>query len=211
MIELQKSLKHRFHDQSLLNDAMTHPSFAKSRFELLEFLGDRVLGLAISHILWKSRPSNEKEYARKFVVLTNKDSVYLVAEKLRLIEYIKWRGDSNHRVTIMQDACEALLGALFLDAGFDFTTTFIDLTWQGLNKSDFYEFDPKSELQTWASKRQVEFSYIKISESGPPHLKKYVIELSVQGYKKIRGESTSIRAAEKDAAAKFMKENIYVQ
>lgn len=192
-------------DKSLLQDALTHPSFAKSRFEMLEFIGDRVLGLAAARFLWM--PKDEKQYALELVSLTNKSSLIRVAKHMRLDSYLSWRGIKSHKDTIMADALEAVVGAIFLDLGFEEAYRFIKSKWLEVSKkSGFNTNDAKSILQTWSDKQGFRIKYHLVKETGLPHDKDYRIELFIDGYKKIYGEGKSIKAAEKEAAEKFLKE-----
>lgn len=192
-------------DKSLLQDALTHPSFAKSRFEMLEFIGDRVVGLAAAKFLWM--PKDEKQYALELISLTNKSSLIQVAKHIKLDSYLSWRGIKSHKDTIMADALEAVVGAIFLDLGFEEAYKFIKNKWLEASKNkEFNTSDPKSILQTWSDKQGFKIKYYLVKETGLPHDKNYRIELIIDGYQKIYGEGKSIKTAEKEAAKKFLKE-----
>lgn len=207
LTELEDALKYSFKDKSLLRDAVNHPSFADSRFELLEFIGDRVLSLVIAKILWKSGPKTERDYAECFVSMTNKDALYNAAKEMMLDKYINWKGTQSHHRTIMQDGCEALIGALFLDSDLQHAEVLIERVWSRIKISGFVELDPKSALQNWAHKEKLSVAYDLVDSSGPPHDRRYVVQLRVGNYDAIAGRGSSIRGAEKDAAAKFLKGN----
>ena len=236
----EKKLNLDMKDKSLLNDALTHPSFQKSRFEALEFIGDRVVGLAASEFLWRNqnqKESNsskafdkviavrdsknhfdksinnknidEKEYARSLVSLTNKNAILKLAKSIDLGAYVRWKGINSHEETILSDAFEALMGAIFLDLGFEVALEFLCDKWsKSSTKTEFYELDPKSMLQIWANKNHFQFEYSLLKEEGMPHDKSYTVQLLVINYPRIYGIGKSIKLAEKAAAKKFIQEFI---
>ena len=207
--KFESDIGYVFIRKDLITNALTHPSFKPSSFEILEFIGDRVINLVVAKLLFQSKPANEKEYAQKFVGLTNKDALFEVGMLLKLNEYVLWTGSESHHKTIIQDAVEAVFGAIFLDAGMDFTQKFAQQTWEKVQKKDFLQVDPKSALQLWATKKKLELKYDLIKTSGPPHNRRYVIRLSVESYNCFFGFGTSIRGAEKEAAEKFLRIHIY--
>ena len=210
----EKKIGYQFKDRTLLSDSLTHPSIEQSRFELLEFIGDRALSLCIGKMLWDNNVSNgkmfysEKEYAQNFMPMINKSALLQAGVKLDLQKYVMWKGEKEHENTIIQDACEALIGAYFLDAGFEKVYNFVSTTWSKLQFQSFKIADPKSILQNWGNRVNVKIEYKLISQEGPPHKPKYVVRLDVVNYKSIWGTGTSIKDAEKHVAAQFLKENI---
>lgn len=204
--KFEEEIGYAFKRKDLLRNALTHPSFNPSSFEILEFIGDRVINLIIAKIIFQSNPpANEKEYAQKFVGLTNKDALYQAGIRMKLNEYVLWTGSPAHHKTIIQDATEAIIGAIYLDAGMDFAFKFTQQIWENVENKAFDEIDPKSSLQVWASRRKIELKYDLMKTSGPPHDRRYVVKLSVNDYNDFFGFGPSIRSAEKDAAEKFLR------
>lgn len=205
IILFEKKMGFEMKNKSLLDDALTHPSFCKSRFEMLEFIGDRVVGLAASKFLWM--PRNEKEYAIDLISLTNKSCLIEIAKLIQLEQHVRWRGIKSHKDTIMADAVEALMGAIFLDLGFETAFKFIVTKWkENLKKNKLSGLDPKSCVQIWSDKNGISISYNLFKEVGPAHDKNYSVQLVVNGKNKFYGEGKSIKLAEKDAAEKFLRE-----
>lgn len=201
----EDEIKYSFSRKDLLMNALTHPSFKQSSFEILEFIGDRVINLIIAKILFHSKPANEKEYARKFVGLTNKDALYQAGLNMQLNKHVLWTGSPAHHKTIIQDATEAVVGAIFLDAGMDFTHEFVQKIWENVQNKGFDQVDPKTSLQLWVNKKKISIKYDLIKTSGPPHDRRYVVRLKVENYDESFGFGHSIRNAEKDAAEKFLR------
>jgi len=201
----EKEIQYSFQRKDLIQGALTHPSFQQSTFEVLEFIGDRVINLVVAKLLYQDKPKNEKEYAQRFVGLTNRDSLYQAGVYMKLHEYVRWIGSQSHHKTIVQDATEAVFGAIFLDAGMEFTQEFGARVWSNVQRKRFAEVDPKSALQLWSSKKKLELKYDLIKTSGPPHDRRYVVKLSVQNYNDFFGFGQSIRNAEKEAAEKFLR------
>lgn len=204
--DFQLQINYQFLNKKLIKDALTHPSFANSDFELLEFIGDRVLSLCIAKILWNSKLSNEKEYARKFMPMTNKNALLAAALRLQLPKYVSWKGEKSHENTIIQDACEAIIGALFLDAGFESALSFVEDTWKRLNLENFTKADPVSILQNWANRKNIKVEFIILEEKGPPHKREYVVELKVENYKSITQVAPSLKEVKKKLASNFLKD-----
>jgi ribonuclease-3 len=204
--EFEQSIGYPFKEKKLLHDALTHPTIRNSKFEILEFIGDRVVGLAVATMLWNWNLKDEKEYAQKFVPKTNRNALSAVATTLELEKYIVWRGEKSHEKSILADACEAFLGALFIDAGFEITLKLIKEIWGRTTFETFDVTSPQSILQNWANSKKVELNFNLIKETGPPHQKEYVVELVVLGYKSTLGVGTSIKEAKRVAASLFLKE-----
>jgi len=197
---------HSFQDKTILRDALTHPSAGPSRFEMLEFIGDRVLNLCIAQILWSKGVNSEQEYAHKFMPLTHRNALYAAGLLLKLDQHVLWKGEIGHKKTVVQDACEAVLGALFLDAGFEMTLKCVQRLWSRIECGTFDEIDPKSSLQNWANKHKILLKYEVVKEEGPQHKKKYMVKLTVDNVTTF-GNGLSIKSAEQNAAYNFLKEN----
>ncbi len=206
-------LGHRFADPSLLQEALTHRSAARSdgyRFgnERLEFLGDRVLGLVVADLLLDTFPdASEGELARRFAALVRREALEEVSAALDLGVYLTLSEaearTGGHRNTGLQaDACEALIGALYLDGGMDAARRFILDYWRPLVAAATGPVrDPKTRLQEWAQARALPLpEYRVVSETGPAHEPEFTIEVSVEGQAPVRAKAGTKRRAEQDAA-----------
>ena len=156
---LEADIKIKFKNFKLLKQALTHKSFSSNdNYEKLEFLGDRVLGLVISKKLLEIYP-NEKEGVldKKLAYLVNKNSCYEVGKNLNLYKYI-YVGNSKKNLNIAQkkiisDCIEAIIGAIYLDKGFDRVEKFIIYNWSFLIKtSENTKVDAKTRLQEYSLK-----------------------------------------------------------
>ena len=212
MNRFEKELGHTFQNTTLLKAALTHPSALPPghgvMFERLEFLGDRVLGLVISTWIFESFPNEpEGSLAKRFTALVCKQALVKVAKNLSLefaMRIKKERSSSQEKrlETLLADGCEALIGALYLDGGLKTAEAFIRQQWK-----DFLQItleppqDSKSILQEWAQGLgKPHPTYNTVSSTGPSHSPSFLVEVCVEGFESVRGEGTSKRLAEKDAA-----------
>ncbi len=211
---VQKVLQYNFKDLALLKLALTHASMGKDKNnERLEFLGDRVLGLAIAELLNGNFPeAPEGELARRFNRLVKKDTCAIVAQELELGPYIimgegERESGGSEKPTILADACEAILGAIFLDSGYLATKELIFRMWSPkLLSSDVIPTDPKSALQEWAqSKRLALPKYSETRREGPDHAPQFTTEVRIDGLEPAHGAGTSKRASEQEAARTMLR------
>jgi ribonuclease-3 len=220
---LMERLGYSFKSPGLLQDALTHPSLAGFRtrkksgtapYERLEFLGDRVLGLAIAEWLFEKFPeASEGDLAKRHAALVNREALRAVANEIGLGQFLHLaRGEeaggiARKNIATLPDAMEAMLGALYLDGGLVAATQFIRRYWQkdiGIAEAPA---DPKTILQEWAQGQGLPLPQYKVIEhSGPAHAPKFVVEASVKGHPPISAEGDSKRAAEKTAARLLMEE-----
>lgn len=217
MDHLEKNLNYRFKDPSLLKMALTHPSALAPghgvAFERLEFLGDRVLGLVIASWLFEAFPhENEGNMAVRFSTLVRKEALLAVAKEIDLgnsmvIKQEKSSSQKKRLETLFADGCEALIGALYLDGGLEAARAVIHFLWQDhLQSNQEISRDPKSVLQEWAQGQGKQHPiYTVISSSGPAHAPHFIMEVNVKGFTPIQGEGASKRAAEKEAAKRFLE------
>lgn len=217
MKSLEKDLGYTFKNTALLQKALTHPSALAPgegvEFERLEFLGDRVLGLVVASWLFKEF-SHEPEgaMAKRFAHLVRKETLVEVAKNLGLtkamvMKHEKSSSQNKRLETLLADGCEALIGALYLDGGLEIAQAFIHQYWQGyLKRSPEPPRDPKSILQEWAQGHGKPHPYYNVVESsGPAHSPHFVVEVCVEGLPSVRGEGSSKRLAEKEAAERMME------
>jgi ribonuclease-3 len=197
---------------------MTHSSAAGHRrgaddsYERLEFLGDRVLGLIVADLLYRSfSTESEGALARRHADLVRREALARVAGELALGEFLvlaKSEEDAGGRnnPALQADACEALIGALYLDGGLAAARTFVERHWRPLlAASEKPPQDPKTALQEWAQARGLALPvYRELDRTGPPHDPVFVIEASVAGYPPEVGEGRSKRLAEREAAERLL-------
>lgn len=210
--DLEKAFGHRFKNRALLKRALTHASARSSKSgednERLEFLGDRVLGLAIAELLCEAYPkASEGDLARRFNRLVRGGMCAAVGRQIGLGTYLILSGSEaesggRDKETILADAVEALLGAVLIEAGYDTARTIVRRLWAPeLEKLPAVALDAKSALQEWAQGRGLDRpDYVEIERSGPDHAPHFIAEVRIDGCKPARGEGTSKRAAEQAAA-----------
>ncbi|MDD3371160.1 MAG: ribonuclease III [Alphaproteobacteria bacterium] len=216
---LAEKLGHEFATPRLLEDALTHPSLSGGRarkkgapYERLEFLGDRVLGLAIAEWLYETFPNAaEGEMAKRHAALVNRDALRAVAVDIGLAKFVRLaKGEdaqaSRKNLATLPDAMEAVIGALYLDGGFPAARTFIHKYWQQDIAVPETPADPKTTLQEWAQGQSLPLpTYRVIENTGPAHAPRFVVEVSVKGCPPTQAEGNSKRDAQKAAAAKLLE------
>ena len=211
--KFQKSQKFKFKNNSLLIEALTHKS-ANKKFnnEKLEFLGDRVIGLILSKKLFDLYPDeNEGVLDKRFAILVNRETCSDISWSIGIQNYIIM-GNQKKKITrkdkkILSDCCEAVIGAIYVDRGYDFAKNFILKIWKkNIDKSDITILDPKTKLQEYSLKSYKKLPlYLLISSSGPRHKPIYKISVSITGSKQFIGIGGSKQQAEQNAAAKLLK------
>jgi ribonuclease-3 len=219
---LEQRLGHRFADRELLDRALTHSSAGEGakkvgHNERLEFLGDRVLNLLTAERLMELYPDErEGELTKRMHALISGEVCARVAGRIGLSEALRLAGGESRRggranATILGDACEALLAALYRDAGLENTREVFERIWAA-------EFDaaeavagsnPKSELQEWAAHRKLpQPGYETLARSGPAHAPTFEVEVRVGELGSVKGRGGSRQQAEKAAAEAFLKEHV---
>jgi ribonuclease-3 len=216
--DLEGRIGHTFRDRDLLLRALTHMSHApsdKSRamsYQRLEFLGDRVLGLVVSAMLFDAFPQAEEgELSRRLAGLVRKETCADVAAEWRVSGHIRL-GDSeaqggNHaKPAIMGDVCEALIGALYIDGGFDAAKAAVAKAWLPRMLAPTRPLrDPKTALQEWAQGLgRAAPVYREVKRQGPDHAPHFTVAVELEGFPAGQGVGASKRAAEQAAAQDFM-------
>jgi ribonuclease-3 len=212
---LQQRLGHEFADAALLTRALTHRSFGADHNERLEFLGDAALNLAVSRLLFdRFDVSDEGDLTRVRAHLVREDSLHKAALMLRLNEVLRLsegeaRGGGAQRPSILADAMEALIGAVFLDGGFDAATALVQQLFGEVITStgmDNWRKDAKTELQEWLQgRRQAVPTYRIVATRGQAHAQTFEVECAVPALEVFAlGEGRSRRAAEQEAAHKVL-------
>ena len=207
-LNLQKKIKIKFKDKTLLINSLTHKSFDKNNNnEKIEFLGDRVLGLVIAKKLLELYPY-EKEgiLDKKFASLVNKKSCLQIANKIGLEKYILIYNQKNKSLKIedkiLSDSCEALIGAIYLDKGYSVVENFILNFWKKkLEESVVTQIDAKTKLQEFSLSKYKKLPLYRIvSNTGPRHKPIFKVSVKLPDSKVFLAEGSSKKEAEQNAA-----------
>jgi len=207
-INLEKKLKLKFTNHNILITSLTHKSYdSKNNNEKIEFLGDRVLGLIIAKKLLEIYP-HEKEgiLDKKFSSLVNKKKCLEIAKKIELEKYILIFNPKNKKIIIedkvVADCLEALIGAIYLDKGLNFTEKFILNLWSDhISASIVTQIDSKTKLQEHSLKIFKVLPFYKlISNTGPRHKPLFKVAVKLKDSKFFTGQSSSKKEAEQNAA-----------
>jgi len=213
--EIETRIGYLFKDPALLATAFTHVSALKSSarnrgdsYQRLEFLGDHVLGLVVSDMLYRAFPSgDEGELSKRLADLVRKETCADVARALGLLDGIKLGSvgagaGARLRKSVLGDICEAVIGAIFLDGGYPAAEEFVQRNWvERMRKPVRPLRDAKTVLQEWAQGKGLPTPvYREVERSGPHHDPHFKVAVDVQGLVPAEGEGGSKRAAEKAAA-----------
>jgi ribonuclease III len=212
-----------FNDLSLVELALTHASARPSvrpneDNERLEFLGDRVLGLAVAELLTASFPeASEGELARRFNQMVRAETCAEIAQRWELGKLIVMSGGEAEsggrgKKTILANACEAVLGAIFLDGSYESARDVVHRFWLSeLRGLDLAVPDAKSILQEWAQGRRLALPrYVQVAREGPDHKPRFTAEVQIDGVAPERGHGTNKREAEQAAAlAMLLREGVW--
>ena len=212
---LQQRLGHRFANAELLARALTHRSYGADHNERLEFLGDAVLSLAISSLLFdRFAGSDEGDLTRVRAHLVREETLHRVALQIGLPDVLSLsdgeaRGGGAQRASILADALEAVIGAAFLDGGFDAARLMVQrLFGETIQSTDVGNWakDAKTELQEWLQARRLPVPTYRISATrGQAHAQTFDVECSVPALGLVEsGEGRSRRIAEQEAARRML-------
>ena len=208
-LNLEKKIKLKFSDQKILIRSLTHKSFdSNDNNEKIEFLGDRVLGLIIAKKLLEIYPE-EKEgiLDKKFASLVNKKKCLEIAKKIELEKYILVLNPRNKKIKIedkiVADCLEALIGAIYLDKGLNFTEKFILNLWkEHISASIITQIDAKTELQEYSLKVfKILPIYKLISNTGPRHKPLFKVAVKLNDTKFFNAQGSSKKDAQQNAAS----------
>ncbi len=199
--------------EDLWVEALTHGSLGEARdYDRLEFLGDRVLGLSIAHWLYEDGPDAEGRLAQRLNALVDKASCARIASELGASEHIRLgkqaRADGTAESdNVLGDIMESLLGAQFLEAGFDSARELVHLLWRDAVESTAGRAKhPKSALQEWAAGNQRRSPrYELVERSGPDHQARFTVKVSIHNVGEAEATASSKQEAETEAARKFME------
>lgn len=207
---VEAALAYDFEDATLLERALTHPSLEnRPNYQRLEFLGDRVLGLAIAAALYRRFPGErEGRLSRKLTNLVRRETLARVAEDIGLGPWIHLAGTAEvgggrENPAVLADVLEALIGAVYLEAGYAAAEHVVLRLWDALlEDGDLAEKDAKSALQEWAQARGMEPpTYRLVERTGPDHDPTFRIAADIEGRGHAEGSGPSKRVAEQEAAA----------
>jgi ribonuclease III len=219
--EFEERIGHRFKDPALLEQALTHVSAMArvrqrggSSYQRLEFLGDHVLGLIVSDMLFQNFPrADEGELSRRLADLVRKEACADVARIIGLGEAIRLGASESNaggrdRTAILADVCEALIGAVYVDGGYEAAAALIGRLWEERMRSPVRPLrDAKTILQEWAQGRGLPTpAYREVERKGPDHSPEFRIIVELPGRSPAEGVGRSKRAAEQAAAAAMLSQ-----
>ena len=214
---LEAALGHRFRNTQLPELALTHSSYSNEQgrednYERLEFLGDRVLGLTIADWLYAQSEEAEGKLAQRLNAIVSRQMCAQIARGIGLAPHIRISKQASSdggrdSDNILGDVMEALLGAQFLDNGFDAARDLVRLLWRpALESGAGKAKHPKSALQEWAAGNQRRPpEYEMVGRSGPDHAARFTVRVKVHKVGEAEATAGSKQEAEKQAAREFME------
>jgi ribonuclease-3 len=216
LIALQRRLQHEFSNPGLLTQAVTHRSFSVDHYERLEFLGDSVLNLAVSDLLFARLSAlPEGDLSRVRANLVKQDTLHQLAVELGLPEVLRLgegeaRSGGQKRPSILADALEAIIGAVYLDAGFAAAQSLVQRLFKAVEINPEMEAigkDPKTELQEWLQGRKMQLPlYRVVGTQGAAHKQTFDVECEIIEFNfSERGIGGSRRAGEQAAASAMLQ------
>ena len=217
---VEEQIGHVFADSALLTTALTHVSALKNpsdrwgSYQRLEFLGDHVLGLVVSDMLFRAYPNaDEGELSKRLSDLVRRETCADVAKTMGLLDAIKLgavgAGDASDRLrkSVLGDICEAVIGAVYLDGGYPAAQKMIERAWADRMRKPMRALrDPKTVLQEWAQGKGLPTpSYREVERTGPHHDPQFRVAVELPGMESAEGQGSTKRAAEKAAALSLLK------
>jgi ribonuclease III len=215
--KLETHIGYAFSDTTLLARALTHASMHDALDnERMEFLGDRMLGLAMADLLYRAYPDEDEGHlAKRHTALVQKQALVRVSHDIDLGGFLRlsageMRAGGLKKDTILADALEALIGAIFIDGGYAAAAGFIEKFWAPLlNTQATPPQDAKTTLQEWAQAKGLALpEYKMIGKSGADHAPVFDVEVTVETLGSVRATASSKRAAEKEAAVKMLERTV---
>lgn len=215
LASLQSRLQHQFSDPSLLQRAVTHRSFSAEHNERLEFLGDSVLNLAISTLLYRRlQAQSEGDLSRVRANLVKEGTLHQLAKDLRLDQVLhlgegEARSGGHQRPSILADALEAVIGAVYLDAGYAVAEALVLRLYEAVEINPQMQAaakDAKTALQEWLQGRKMQLpQYRVVGTAGVAHRQTFEVECAIAELALAqRGSGASRRAAEQSAASAML-------
>jgi ribonuclease-3 len=213
--QVEKILDVKFNNKSLIEQAFTHKSKSvniNNNNERLEFLGDRVLGLVIASYLNDNYPKDsEGVLDKKLASLVNKDTCSKIISSMQIDQFLSLskaqKQNKAGNKKILGDLCESIIGAVFMDKGFEHAKKFILKIWKNnLKNTSEVVIDPKTKLQEYSLKLYKKLPIYKyISNSGPSHKPNFKVSVSIEQSKSFSASGTSKKNAETNAAIKLIE------
>jgi ribonuclease-3 len=215
---LEKTIGYRFKDRELFDRSLTHISALAGgnrtqSYQRLEFLGDHVLGLIVSDMLFRAFPkADEGELSRRLADLVRREACADVARTINLGEALRLgtseaNAGGRTRTAILADVCEALVGAVYLDGGYDASAKLVAKLWgERMRRPARPLRDAKTMLQEWAQARGLPTpTYREVERTGPHHDPEFRVAVALPNHEPAEGLGRSKRAAEQAAAAVMLK------
>ena len=219
LADLEARIGHQFRDREIVQRALTHLSAPAAAgadraqsYQRLEFLGDRVLGVVVAHMLYEAYPqASEGELSMRLAKLVRGETCAAVAEEWDVGPHVAMgqgeaRAGGRKKSAILADVCEAIIGATFVDAGFEAAREMVERSWRARMDADVEpERDAKTAVQEWAQARALPAPrYVEVARSGPAHAPQFVMQVVLDGFEPETGEANSKRSAEQAAAHAFL-------
>jgi ribonuclease-3 len=210
---LERRLGYRFKNRDVILTALTHssPAAGRATYQRQEFLGDRVLGLAIAEMLLAAYPkASEGDLSRRLADLVRKETCAEVAIAVDLGSALRFANGRTPRASLLTtnvlgDACEAVIAAIYEDGGLDAARTFIAANWSDKLTVSLTGRNAKAALQEWAQGKGLDVpSYSISAKSGPDHDPRFDVEARVDTLTPARGVGKTRREAEQAAAAALL-------
>jgi ribonuclease-3 len=210
--KLFADISYRFDDLALLKDALTHTNNSKKKnlkFQRLEFLGDRILGLAIADILYhKFTKESEGDLTRRMHTLVNEETLAKIAKEINIGEHIilsynEEKAGGRNKNTILADTLEAIIAAIYLDKSYASVFEFVSQHWDKyLSVETTPPIDPKTKLQEWCQSKGFNLPlYNQVEKSGPDHSPEFIIKVVINAEFEIEGLGLTKKQAERRAAS----------
>ena len=214
---LETTIGYKFKDRDQLERSLTHISATGGNrgnsYQRLEFLGDHVLGLIISDMLFRAFPkADEGELSRRLADLVRREACADVARAINLSEALRLGSSENNaggrtRIAILADVCESLVGAVYVDGGYEAAVKLVDRLWGERMRTPVRPLrDPKTILQEWAQARGLPTpTYREVARTGPEHNPVFRVAVVLPGKESVEGVDRYMRGAEHAAAAALLK------
>ena len=222
--QLETIIEHKFKSHERLVRALTHSSATKavgeiSHYERLEFLGDRILGICVAEMLFLEFPNaREGELSVRLNTLVSGNMCAEISDEIGLHEFIHAGADvkqitGKRMKSVRADVVESLIAAIYLDAGLEAASTFVNKYWKNrLQSAGAGTRDSKTALQEWAhTKSSTTPVYVIAERSGPDHDPVFTVEVAMDGVESAKGQGRSKRAAEQSAAQiVLLREKVWI-
>lgn len=201
---LMRRLGYTFHNPALLKAALRHPSCGGEHFQRLEFLGDRVLGLIMSHWIYQQFPGDsEGDCSKRLAHLVNRHTLVAIAERWDIAKELQY---SSSGKGALADAIESLLGAIFLDGGLSAAEHVVNVLWPVQDRMFQPQAEPKTALQEYTQQHGLGLPhYGLISQRGPSHQPVFTARVTIGADQHWEGVGSSKQQAEQQAASMALR------